>query len=209
MFVFDSDVLIDFLRGDNERGARVAFELEFAVAGQHALTVVAVARVAAAAAGDLVLFVAQVLGHLGVEHLLHHRLLQLLEQPVVTQQLARVVHRCQQLLDQFLLLARHRWSPLLSRSLPVFRLHGLPDTLRAVHGFNAAELGREATYPPTHHRNTATAATTTSAPCSSWRSAAPPTRPRSPSPSRLPSISATAKGNVAANNPDSSPPPAP
>jgi hypothetical protein len=48
----------------------------------------------------------------------------------VTQQFARVVHGFQQLLDQLLLLACHLRFPLLSRSLPVFPLHGIPDTFR-------------------------------------------------------------------------------
>lgn len=38
MFIFDSDVLIDFLRGGNESGARVAFELEHGFVAVSAIT---------------------------------------------------------------------------------------------------------------------------------------------------------------------------
>ena len=81
------------LRNDRRLKAAVAvarnLQVDLAVLGQNRLAGMAVAAVAAATARRIALLVAQVIGQLGAQRSLQKRLLQLLEQPIVAQQVFR------------------------------------------------------------------------------------------------------------------------
>ena len=106
-------------------------DIDLAILGQDRLRAGAVAAVAAAAAGRIALLVAEMLGQLGPKRTLDQRLLQLLEQPVLSGQIFGLLIVSKQLIQKFRCnrrISRHV-SLLVKGKLTETYLHILSDTL--------------------------------------------------------------------------------